>query len=125
MATLKEDLRTFLLAHLETWPIFLDWMPEGEERAVLLVEYASGRPLIFGYGAWARRVQIIVMHGHAREAEGIAYMLFGLLNSKDEEPVELASGRRCVIRTLQLPVFLRREGAAFYGFNIVVHTDRR
>ncbi|MCL2618270.1 MAG: minor capsid protein [Defluviitaleaceae bacterium] len=131
MQTLKEELRTFIEDSLPSCPpVFLDYMPEGQERAVQIIEYGAVPPsLPFDYGIWARRVQIVCKDTGARAAEDMAYALYEFLNSgltEEERLIELSDGRKIIARPRELPFFMSREGhSSLYGFNLVVHTNRR
>ncbi|MCL2853514.1 MAG: minor capsid protein [Defluviitaleaceae bacterium] len=131
MRTLKEDLKTFIEVGLDDCPpVFLDYMPENQERAVQIVEYGATSPYLpFDYGVWGRRVQVIAKDKGARKAEDMAYKLYELLNSglsEEERLLELCKGRRVIARPRELPLFIAKDGeASLYGFNVVIHTNRR
>ena len=131
MSTLKEDLKTFIETHLEDCPpVFLDYLPENQERAVQLVEYGAVPPsLPFDYGVWGRRVQVVVKDRGARKAEDTAFALYELLNSgltEEEKLLELCEERNVIARPREMPFFVGKDGkASLYGFNVVIHTNRR
>ena len=131
MSTLKEDLKAFIEACLtDCPPIFLDYLPENQERAVQLVEYGATPPTLpFDYGVWGRRIQVIAKDKGARKAEDLAFVLYELLNSglsEEEQLLELCEGRKIIARPRELPFFIAKDGnASLYGFNVVIHTNRR
>jgi len=131
IVTLKEDLKAYIEANVKDCPpIFLDYLPEEHERAVQIIEYsASPSPLRFDYGLWARRLQIIVKGMGAKKTENLAHSLYELLNSgltEEERVIELCADRKVISRPRELPTFIAKEGkASLYGFNVIIHTNRR
>jgi len=129
--TLKEDLKVYFEVNVKDCPpVFLDYLPEEQERAVQIIEYgAAPSPLRFDYGLWARRLQIIVKGTGARKTENLAHSLYELLNSgltEEERLLELCAERKVISRPRTLPAFIAKEGkASLYGFNVTIHTNRR
>ena len=131
MSTLKEDLKVFIETGLGGCPpVFLDYLPEHQERGVQIVEYgAIDTPLPFDYGIKGRSVRFVVKERGAKAAEDLAYALYGLINSglsEEEGLIELNKDRKVVARPRGLPLFMAKDGAAsLYSFNVVIHTNRR
>ena len=131
MTTLKEDLKAFIEEYLpDCPPVFLDYLPEEQDRAVQIVEYGATPPALpFDYGVWGRRVQILTKEKGARKAEDMAYAIYELLNSgltEEERLLELGQERKIIARPRELPFFVAKDGkCTLYGFNIIIHTSRR
>lgn len=127
MATLLEDLQTFLIAANEATALnsFLDFMPDAPDNCIGLYEYSGHTPAPQIAGT-LRSLQIVCRSKSPTQAKQMADRIYHLFEVEDGI-VELTPDRSGLFLLAQPPFRMRIDtaGRPYYGFNasMVTHAD--
>lgn len=128
MATLLEDVETFIIANglatADGVDIFRDFSPDAPDDVIALYEY-SGNPPTKGVDCYVRSIQVTTRSLAAATAQSKANALFAVLKQAEESITQLTASRAVIIATRQPPykISIDANKRLIYGFNIAITTS--